>query len=271
MDGIARSTPERGLKTASHSAVALLTLDRPARLNALDAGLIDALHETLDAIEIDPGTRAVILTGAGDKAFSAGADVHAFAEVITGNAPAAMRDFVRRGQALTSRIENFPKPVIVAVNGLAYGGGCEIVEAAPLAIAAAHATFAKPEIRLGFPPPFGGTQRLARLIGRKRALAMILGAAPIGAEEAAAIGLVNRVVPRPELLDAAMAMAREIIVHSPLAVAAALAAVTRGLNLSIDEGLAVEAAAFARMQPTRDLREGIAAFREKRAPRFAGA
>jgi enoyl-CoA hydratase/carnithine racemase len=259
-----------GLETAQHGAVALLTLNRPARLNALDAPLIDRLREALDAIEIDPATRAVVLTGAGERAFSAGADMHAFASVIGAGGSAAMRDFVRRGQALTSRIEAFAKPVIVAVNGLAYGGGCEIVEAAPLAIAAAHATFAKPEIRLGFPPPFGGTQRLARLVGRKRALAMILTAAPIGAAEALASGLVNRVAPAPALLDAAFEMAGAVLDHSPLAVAAALGAVTRGLNLSIDEGLAVEAASFARMLPTEDLREGIAAFREKRAPRFAG-
>lgn len=262
---------ENGLRTARHGAVALLTLDRPARLNALDAPLIDALRAALDAIEADPAAaRAVVLTGAGERAFSAGADVHAFGPLIAEDGEAALREFVRRGQALTSRIEAFPKPIIVAVNGLAYGGGCEVVEAAPLAIAAEHATFAKPEIRLGFPPPFGGTQRLARLVGRKRALSMILTAEPIGAEEALAIGLVNRVVPSHGLLDAAMATADAIAAHSPLAIAASLAAVTRGLNLPIDEGLAVEAAAFARMLPTRDLREGIAAFREKRSPRFTG-
>jgi enoyl-CoA hydratase/carnithine racemase len=156
------------------------------------------------------------------------------------------------------------------VNGLAYGGGCEVVEAAPLALAAAHATFAKPEIRLGFPPPFGGTQRLARLVGRKRALAMILTAEPIAAQEALAIGLVNRVVPPAGLLDAAMALGARIAAQPACAVAASLAAVTRGLNLPIAEGLAVEAAAFASVLPTADLREGIAAFRERREARFLG-
>lgn len=260
---------DTGLHLSHRGDVALLTLDRPARLNALDAALIDALRGALDAIEADAATRAVILTGAGDRAFSAGADIHHFGPVIE-EGSVALRDFVRRGQALTSRIESFPKPLITAVNGLAYGGGCEIVEAAPLAIAAAHARFAKPEIRLGFPPPFGGTQRLARLIGRKRALAMLLSAEPIDAAEAQAIGLVNRVVPAAELLDAAFAMAAGITRHSPLAVTATLAATTRGLNLPIDEGLAVEASAFERMLPTADIREGIAAFREKRAPRFRG-
>jgi enoyl-CoA hydratase/carnithine racemase len=268
MNQIAPSAPADGLHQTHHGATALLTMDRPARLNALDPALIAALQAALDAIERDPGTQVVILTGAGDRAFSAGADIHAFAPVIEGGE--AMRGFVRPGQALTARIEAFPKPIICAVNGLAYGGGCEVVEAAPLAIAAAHATFAKPEIRLGFPPPFGGTQRLARLVGRKRALAMILSAEPIGAEEAASIGLVNRVVPAPGLLDMAMALAGRVAAHSPLAVAASLAAVSRGLNLPIDEGLAVEAAAFARMLPTEDFREGIAAFRERRPPQFAG-
>jgi enoyl-CoA hydratase/carnithine racemase len=243
-------------------------MDRPARLNALDPALIAALRHALDAIESDPGVGAVILTGAGDRAFSAGADIHAFAPVIEGDE--AMRGFVRPGQALTARIETFPKPVICAVNGLAYGGGCEVVEAAPLAVAAPHATFAKPEIKLGFPPPFGGTQRLARLVGRKRALAMILSGSPISADEALAIGLVNRVASPDRLLDAAMDMAAAISVHSPLAVAASLAAVTRGLNLSIAEGLAVEAAAFASILHTADLREGLTAFREKRPPQFSG-
>lgn len=260
---------ETGLQIAHHEGVALLTLNRPQRLNALNTPLIDALREALDVIELDPSIRAVVLTGAGDRAFSAGADVHAFAPVLTDEA-VALREFVRRGQALTSRIENFPKPIIAAVNGLAYGGGCEVVEAAPLAVAASHATFAKPEIRLGFPPPFGGTQRLARLVGRKRALAMILTAEPIDANEAVAIGLVNRVVALPELLDATMAFARRIIEHSSVAITASLAAVTRGLNLPIDEGLALEAAAFARMLGTADLREGVAAFRERRPARFIG-
>ncbi len=268
MDMITSSAPADGLHHARHGATALLTMDRPARLNALDPVLIAALQAALDAIEADPCVRAVILTGAGDRAFSAGADIHAFAPVIERGE--AMRGFVRSGQALTARIEAFPRPVICAVNGLAYGGGCEVVEAAPLAVAAAHATFAKPEIKLGFPPPFGGTQRLARLIGRKRALAMILSGAPIPAEEALAIGLVNQVVAPDRLLDAALGLAEGIAAHSPLAVAASLAAVTRGLNLSIAEGLAVEAAAFAGLLHTDDLREGITAFRERRSPRFAG-
>jgi enoyl-CoA hydratase/carnithine racemase len=268
MNQIAPSTPVDGLHQARHGAVALLTMDRPARLNALDPTLIAALQTALDAIELDPSTQAVILTGAGDRAFSAGADLHAFAPMIEGGE--AMRGFVRPGQALTARIEAFPKPIICAVNGLAYGGGCEVLEAAPLAVAAKHALFAKPEIKLGFPPPFGGTQRLARLVGRKRALEMILTGNPISAKDALAIGLVNRLVPLAELLDTAMALAAAVTAQSPLAVAASLAAVTRGLNLSISEGLAVEAAAFASVLHSTDIREGLAAFRDRRTPRFIG-
>jgi enoyl-CoA hydratase/carnithine racemase len=268
MNTIAPSAPADGLHRTRHGAAALLTMDRTARLNALDPALIAALQAALDAIEDDPGVRAVILTGAGDRAFSAGADIHAFAPIIERGE--AMQGFVRPGQALTARIEAFPKPVICAVNGLAYGGGCEVVEAAPLAVAAAHATFAKPEIKLGFPPPFGGTQRLARLVGRKRALAMILSGAPIPADEALAIGLVNRVVAPDRLIDAATAIGECAMTPAAIAVAASLTAVTRGLNLSISEGLAVEAAAFASVLHTADLREGIAAFRERRPPGFCG-
>ena len=249
-------------------AAALLTIDRPHRRNALDYPTIDALQVQLDAIEGDDAVRAVILTGAGDV-FSAGADIHGFRPSVERGVEAALREFVRRGQGLTRRIETFPKPVIVAVNGLAYGGGCEITEAAPLAPASERATFAKPEIQLGFPPPFGGSQRLPRLIGRKRALAMILTAEPIDAHEAARIGLVNRVVAHDSLIEAALALATRIATMSPRAVAACLASVTRGINLTIDEGLAVEAGQFARMAGTADVREGIAAFIEKRAPSFA--
>jgi enoyl-CoA hydratase/carnithine racemase len=254
-----------------HHDVVVLTLNRPDKLNALNYELIDALLSALDEIERDGGVRAVILTGAGDRAFSAGADIAGFAASVDAGVETALRDFVRRGQRLTSRIEAFPKPVICAVNGIAYGGGCEVIEAAPLAIASDRARFSKPEIKLGFPPPFGGTQRLPRLIGRKRALNMILTALPIDAEEARAIGLVNAVVPHARLLHEALELARRIAEHSPIAVAACLASVTRGINLPIDEGLAVEAAQFGRMVPTNDIREGIHSFLEHRTPAFSGS
>ncbi|MBL8839217.1 MAG: enoyl-CoA hydratase/isomerase family protein [Alphaproteobacteria bacterium] len=259
------------VRRESAGPAVILTIDRPDRLNALDAATIDVLQAAFDDIEEDTGVRAVILTGAGDRAFSAGADIHGIAASLRRGTDAAVREVVRRGQGLTRRIETFPKPVIVAVNGLALGGGCEITEAAPLAIASEHARFGKPEIRLGFPPPFGGTQRLPRLIGRKRALAMILTAQPIDAHEAARIGLVNAVVPHARLRDEALALANAIAAMPRLAVAACLASVTRGINLSIDEGLAVEAVQFARAAGSADAREGVAAFVEKRAPVFVGA
>lgn len=193
--------------------VVTLTIDREPKLNALDYPTIDALLVSLDRIECDDTVRAVLLTGAGHRAFSAGADIPSLADSIAGGPERALRDIVRRGHTLTRRIEEFPKPVIVAVNGLAYGGGCEVAEAAPLAIAAEHATFAKPEISLGFPPPFGGSQRLPRHVGRKRGLEMILTGDPVPATRAAEMGLVNAVVPAEELLGAARDLAGRITRH----------------------------------------------------------
>ncbi|WP_426513882.1 enoyl-CoA hydratase-related protein [Dactylosporangium sp. McL0621] len=243
-----------------HERVATLTIDREHKLNALDYPEIDAILGALDRLATDATVRAVILTGAGRRAFSAGADIPSLAASIGRGTEHALHDIVRRGQALTRRIEEYPKPVIVAVNGLAYGAGCEITEAAPLALAAEHATFAKPEITLGFPPPFGGTQRLPRHAGRKRALEMILTGDPIPAARAAELGLVNAVVPADDLAAAARDLAARVIRHAPSAVAACLRAVTRGVNLPIDEGLAVEAAAFAAVVPTEGVRAGLRRF-----------
>lgn len=251
-------------------AVATLTLNRPHKLNAIDFATIERLQVLLDDIETDETIRAVILTGAGDRAFSAGADIFEFSDTVWAGPEVALRDFVRRGQRLTSRLETFPKPIIAAVNGLAFGGGCEVTEAVPLAIASDRALFAKSEIKLGFPPPYGGTQRLPRLIGRKRALALLLTGDTMGPEDAQASGLVNLVVPHDRLIEAAHELAARIVDKSPLAVAACLTSTTRGLNLSIDEGLAVEASQFARMAATQDIREGISAFLEKRPARFVG-
>jgi enoyl-CoA hydratase len=187
--------------------IALVTLNRPDRLNALNYDLIDRLMAALDRIETDAAARVVILTGAGERAFSAGADIHEFSASVRRGADFAVRDFVRRGQAMTARLEAFRKPVIAAVNGLAFGGGCEIAEAVHLAIASDKATFAKPEINLGMPPTFGGTQRLPRLAGRKRALELLLTGDPFPAPRALEIGLVNRVVPQADLLPAARELA----------------------------------------------------------------
>ena len=250
--------------------IALITLNRPDKLNALNYELIDRLMAALDLIETDAGVAAVILTGAGERAFSAGADISEFSGSVRQGPAAAVRDFVRRGQAMTARLEAFRKPVIAAINGLAYGGGCEITEAVHLAIASDKARFAKPEINLGMPPTFGGTQRLPRLAGRKRALELLLTGDPFSPEHALEIGLVNRVVPHEELLPTARDLASRIIRHSPLAVGSIISAVTRGLNMSIGEGLQVESEQFATMVPTNDLREGLAAWSERRSPSYGG-
>lgn len=248
------------VRSEREGATVVLTIDRPEKLNALDYATIDLLQERLDEAEADDAVRAVVLTGAGDRAFSAGADIGDLARSIRAGVAPALREVVRRGQGLTRRIETFPKPLVVAVNGLAYGGGCEVTEAAPLALASELATFAKPEITLGFPPPFGGSQRLARHVGRKRALAMILTGDPIDAQEAERIGLVNGVVPADRLLPSALELVERITRHPASAVTACLAAVTRGINLPIDEGLAVEAAWFATTVPTEGVETGLARF-----------
>jgi enoyl-CoA hydratase len=254
----------------TRGAVALLTLNRPEKLNALNYALIDRLLQLLEAIENEPDIRAVILTGAGDRAFSAGADIAEFSETVRQGPDAAVKGFVRRGQSMTARIEAFPKPVIIAVNGIAFGGGCEITEAAHLAVASDRASFAKPEINIGIPPTFGGTQRLPRLAGRKRALELLLTGDPFSPQRAYELGLVNRVVPHDDLLPSALEMAGRILRHSPLAASRILAAVTRGLNATISEGLEIESEQFARMVPTHDIREALDAWIARRLPQYQG-
>lgn len=249
--------------------VALLTLNRSEKLNALNYALIDRLMAHLDAIEADPRLRAVILTGKG-RAFSAGGDIPEFAASIRLGPDTALRDFCRRGQAMTARIEAFPKPLIAAINGIAYGGGCEITEAAHLAIASDRATFAKPEIAIGIPPTFGGTQRLPRLAGRKRALELLLTGECFGPERALELGLINQVVPHDQLIDSALTLVGRILRHSSFAVARIITAVTRGQNLTIAEGLAVEGEQFARMCGTKDVHEGLEAWIARRPPAYPG-
>jgi enoyl-CoA hydratase/carnithine racemase len=255
----------------SSDGIATLTLNRPEKLNALNYALIDRLLALFDTMEIDGSIRVVILTGAGERAFSAGGDIHEFSKSVAHGADAAMRDFVARGQRLTARLEAFRKPVIAAVNGLAFGGGCEITEAVPLAIASERALFAKPEINLGMPPTFGGTQRLPRLAGRKRALELLLTGDTFSPQRALELGLINQVVPHDDLMLVAHELARRIMRHSPLAAASILTAVTRGIDQSIAEGLLIEGEQFARMAPTADLREGLDAWIARRKPNYPGA
>jgi enoyl-CoA hydratase/carnithine racemase len=241
----------------TRNAVAILTLNRPEKLNALNYALVDRIKERLDTIEPDPAIRAVILTGAGERAFSAGADISEFSETFREGADAAVRAFVRRGQSMTARIEAFPKPVIVAVNGIAFGGGCEITEAAHLAVASERASFGKPEINIGIPPTFGGTQRLPRLVGRKRALELLLTGDSFSARHALEIGLVNRIVAHDDLLPATLELAGRILRHSTPTVSRIITAVTRGLNATIAEGLEIESEQFARVAPSYDTREAL--------------
>ncbi len=250
--------------------IAVLTINRPEKLNALNYATVDALCAALDAIEDDAKIRAVIITGAGDRAFSAGGDIPEFFRSVQQGPDTAMKEFVRRGQAMTARMEAFSKPIIAAVNGIAFGGGCEITEAVHLAVASDKAVFAKPETNIGIPPTFGGTQRLPRLAGRKRALQLLLTGDRFSPQEALAMGLVNKVVPHEDLISEALALAGRILRHSPLATARIIAAVTRGLNASISEGLQIEAEQFARMAATSDVHEGLQAWIERRQPTYSG-
>lgn len=241
----------------THGRIALLTLNRPNKLNALNYELVDAIVHELDNIEEDARVGAVVLTGSGSRAFSAGADITEFSESLRHGPDKATKAFVTRGQAMTKKIEAFPKPIIAAVNGLAFGGGCEITEAAHLAIASENAIFAKPEVAIGIPPTFGGTQRLPRLAGRKRALEHLLTGDPFGPSRALEIGLVNAIVPAERLLASAFEMAERILRHPAAAVACIISAVTRGIDVTIEEGLRIERDQFARMAATSETREAI--------------
>lgn len=254
----------------THGRIALLTLNRPEKLNALSYALIDRLMQLLDVIEDDRSIGAVILTGAGDRAFSAGADIAEFSKSVKEGPDAALKAFVRRGQTMTARLEAFSKPIIAAINGIAFGGGCEIAEAVHLAVASEKASFAKPEINIGIPPTFGGTQRLPRLAGRKRALEFLLTGDTFSPERACELGLVNRVVPHDQLMGESFALAERILRHSPLAASRIISAVTRGLNATISEGLAIEGEQFARMAATHDTREALDAWLARRAPIYDG-
>jgi enoyl-CoA hydratase len=268
MDSARRQTPTILLRE-DHGAAAILTLNRPEKLNALSNELIFAIINALDAIEFDPAIRAIIITGAG-RAFSAGADIAAFQSHMQAGPTEAVAHFMRPGHKMTRRVESFPKPIIAAVNGLAYGGGCELVESTHIALAAETASFSKAEINIGIIPTFGGTQRLPRNIGRKAAIELILTGRTFGAAEASRLGLINKVVADGNLLKEAHILAADLATKPPHSLAAALGAIHRGLDASIDDGLAIEEAAFARIVPTHDAKEGVAAFLEKRRPKYLG-
>jgi enoyl-CoA hydratase len=245
---------------------AVVRLDRPEKMNALSRRMLEELGEAFARVELDGDVRACILTGAGARAFCAGTDVSELSELDESGA----REAARRGQEVCERIERCPVPVIAAVNGLAAGGGCELALACHLRIASTPAQFSLPETKLGMIPAYGGTQRLTRIIGRGRALEMMLTGASMSAIEAQRAGLVNRVTTPEQLLAEAEALAGEIAGLAPLAIRACLEAVTRGIELPLPEGLALEARLFSRLFSTEDMREGTSAFLEKRAPSFKG-
>ena len=244
--------------------IATVTVTRPSRLNALDRRTIEELHQAAGRASADDEVRVVVLTGAGEKAFVAGADI---TELKGLPAPAAER-YATRGQALMWRLENLGKPVIAAINGYALGGGLELAMACTIRYAADHARLGLPECSLGLIPGFGGTQRLPRLIGRGRALEMILTGNPITAAEALAAGLVEKVVPGAELLGAARDTAARIAARSQISTRAVLKTVAEGLNLPVDGGCRLEAAHFGVVAASVDAVEGCQAFLEKRPPVF---
>jgi enoyl-CoA hydratase len=257
------------LETVSYEkkdAIAYVTVNRPKVLNALNAATVRDLRTAFEDARDDGSVRGVILTGAGGKAFIAGADITEVARVTAVEAA----DMTSNGQALTNLIENLGKPVIAAVNGFALGGGCELAMACTIRLATRTAAFGQPEVKLGVIPGYGGTQRLPRLVGRGRALQLILSGGMIDAGEAYRIGLVNDLVPADGLIARAEEMLRQIFGNAPLAVKFALEAVNKGLETSQTEGLVLESSLFALCASTDDKKEGTSAFLEKRASKFAG-
>ena len=248
------------------AAIGYVTVNRPKVLNALNTPTWRDLRMAFEAARDDDAVRGVILTGAGGKAFIAGADIGELAHVSAVEAEAASR----LGQEVLDLIENLGKPVIAAVNGFALGGGCETAMACTIRIASEDAAFGQPEVTLGLIPGGGGTQRLPRLVGKGRALQLILSGEMIGAQEAYRIGLVNEVVPAAELMARAEAILKKIASNAPIAVKFALTAVNKGLETTQGEGLLLEASYFGLCAATEDKKEGTTAFLEKRAPRFRG-
>jgi len=247
-------------------AVAVLTLNRPEALNALSPELIEEIDGHLERLEGDEEVRAVVLTGAGERAFSAGADIAHMLDA----APLEALAFARRGQALMDRVEGFSRPVIAAVNGYALGGGCELALACDLRVAAESAQLGLPEVTLGIVPAWGGTQRLARLTSLAFAKELALTGRRVTAEEARLAGMVNHVHPLSHVVDRALELAEQIASRPPIAVAAAKALVNAAPDSPLAGGLARERDAFALAFTTEDRREGMSAFLEKRTPRFTG-
>jgi len=248
------------------ASVAIVTIARPTKLNALNRKTISELTDAFRQLMEDPAVRVVIITGSGDRAFVAGADI---SEIRDLDAVSARR-FAADGQDLMRRIESAEKPVIAAINGFALGGGLELALACHLRLASADARLGLPEIKLGIMPGFGGTQRLGRVVGRARALEMVLTGEPVDAAAAERMGLVNRVLPADDLLDTAKALAGQLAKAAAESVRGILQAMDIGLESTVEQGIALETARFALCCSTDDMREGTRAFLEKRPPQFTG-
>ena len=247
-------------------AIARITFNRPAVLNALNRKTIDELGDCLDAARNDNTVRVVILTGSGEKAFIAGADINELAQ----RTPVDGKEFSLYGQEIIHRLETLGKPSIAAINGFALGGGCELALACTMRIASRNAKLGQPEVKLGILPGYGGSQRLSRLCGKGIAHELILTGDMMTAEEALRIGLVNRVTEQAELLSTAEAIAKKIIANAPLAVKYSMEAIERGTEMPQEEGLFLEATLFGLCCATEDMREGTRAFLEKRPAKFQG-
>ncbi|TKR33699.1 enoyl-CoA hydratase [Luteimonas gilva] len=257
---------ESPLLLTDRGAVRTIAVNRPDKLNALDAATLDALHAAFDQAAQDPNVRVVVLTGTGPKAFVAGADI----AQMSGLSAVEGRDFSLRGQRMMRRVEKMPKPVIAMVNGFALGGGLELAMCCHLRIAADTAKVGQPEINLGLIPGFGGTQRLIRLAGRAAALELCLTGAPIDAARALQLSVVNRVVPAAELEAETMKLAEQLANAAPLALRGMIDCVNVGAECGLEEGLEYESAQFGLIFSSEDMREGTRAFLEKRKPAFKG-
>ncbi|MGE5125875.1 MAG: enoyl-CoA hydratase/isomerase family protein [Betaproteobacteria bacterium] len=257
---------DQNLLVEVRDGIAFLTIDRPARLNALDEPTLAELDAAFARLAGDAQVKAVVVTGAGERAFVSGADI----EALAGLDSTAGRELSERGQRVFEKIEWLGKPVIAAINGFALGGGCELALACHVRIAAEGAVLGTPEVKLGLICGYGGTQRLPRLVGKGRALELLLTGDRVDAPEALRIGLVNRVVPRERLLAEAEALARRMVANGPLALRAALEAVNGGLDRPLGEAQEGEAALFGELVASEDAREGTRAFLEKRPARFVG-
>jgi enoyl-CoA hydratase len=246
--------------------IAVVTVNRPDKLNALNDQVMAELALAVERIATEPGIGGAIVTGAGPKAFIAGADIGD----LSRQGPFDGKARAMRGQGVLRRLETCGKPVIAAVNGYALGGGCELAMACHLRLASETAKFGQPEVRLGIAPGYGGTQRLPRLVGKGVALQLILSGEMIDAQEAYRIGLVNKVVPAADLLAESEKVLRGILAMAPLAIRLCIEAIDQGLEMTLDEGLLLEANHFGLLAATHDMKEGTTAFLEKRPPRFEG-